>query len=63
MMGIGGGTRGRAGDDIVRVPIHRAVGTASAFGAIISVPGTIGAMIAGWHAAHPALFARLRPIF
>jgi uncharacterized membrane protein YfcA len=31
-------------------PIHRAVGTASAFGAIISVPGTIGAILAGWYA-------------
>jgi uncharacterized membrane protein YfcA len=31
-------------------PIHRAVGTASAFGAIISIPGTIGAIIAGWGA-------------
>ena len=33
------------------MPIHRAVGTASAFGAIISVPGAIGAVIAGWGVA------------
>ncbi len=51
-MGIGGGTVGVPGMTLFGVPIHRAVGTASAFGAIISIPGTIGAMIAGWHAAH-----------
>jgi uncharacterized membrane protein YfcA len=34
------------------VPIHRAVGTASAFGVIISIPGTIGAIASGWNAAH-----------
>ena len=30
------------------VPIHRAVATASGFGLIISVPGTIGFIAAGW---------------
>lgn len=50
MMGIGGGTVGVPIMSLCSVPIHRAVGTASAFGAIISVPGTIGAIIAGWHA-------------
>jgi uncharacterized membrane protein YfcA len=52
MMGIGGGTVGVPAMTLCGVPIHRAVGTASAFGAIISVPGTIGAIIAGWHASH-----------
>jgi uncharacterized membrane protein YfcA len=52
MMGIGGGTVGVPAMTLFGVPIHRAVGTASAFGTIISIPGTIGAMIAGWHAAH-----------
>ncbi len=33
------------------MPIHRAVATASAFGGIISIPGTIGAIIAGWNVA------------
>ena len=50
MMGIGGGTVGVPAMTLFGVPIHRAVGTASAFGAIISIPGTIGAIIAGWGA-------------
>jgi uncharacterized membrane protein YfcA len=52
MMGIGGGTVGVPAMTLCGVPIHRAVGTASAFGIIISIPGTIGAVIAGWHAQH-----------
>jgi uncharacterized membrane protein YfcA len=52
MMGIGGGTIGVPSMTLFGYPIHRAVGTASAFGAIIAVPGTIGAIIAGWHANH-----------
>lgn len=51
MMGIGGGTVGVPTMTLCGVPIHRAVGTASAFGALISVPGTIGSVISGWHAA------------
>lgn len=50
MMGIGGGTVGVPVLTLFGYPIHRAVGTASAFGAIISIPGTIGAILAGWHA-------------
>ncbi len=50
MMGIGGGTVGVPVMTLFGVPIHRAVGTASAFGVIISIPGTFGAMAAGWHA-------------
>jgi uncharacterized membrane protein YfcA len=52
MMGIGGGTVGVPAMTLCGVPIHRAVGTASAFGAIISIPGTIGSVITGWHATH-----------
>jgi uncharacterized membrane protein YfcA len=52
MMGIGGGTVGVPTMTLFGVPIHRAVGTAAAFGAIISIPGTLGAIIAGWHAPH-----------
>ena len=48
MMGIGGGMLGVPTQTLSGVPIHRAVGTAAAFGAIISVPGAIGAAIAGW---------------
>ncbi|MFL6691131.1 MAG: sulfite exporter TauE/SafE family protein [Alphaproteobacteria bacterium] len=50
MMGIGGGTVGVPTMTLCGFPIHRAVATASAFGAIISVPGTIGAILAGWYA-------------
>ncbi|MGH6870152.1 MAG: sulfite exporter TauE/SafE family protein [Rhizomicrobium sp.] len=50
MMGIGGGTVGVPAMTLCGMPIHRAVGTASAFGVIISIPGTLGAVIGGWHA-------------
>jgi uncharacterized membrane protein YfcA len=51
MMGIGGGTLGVSIMTLCGIPIHRAVGTAAAFGAIISIPGTIGSIITGWGAA------------
>ncbi len=51
MMGIGGGTVGVPAMTLCGFPIHRAVGTASAFGTIIAVPGAIAAVIAGWGAA------------
>jgi len=50
MMGIGGGTVGVPAMTLCGVPIHRAVGTAAAFGTIISIPGTIGSIISGWGA-------------
>lgn len=50
MMGIGGGTVGVPTMVLWGYPIHRAVGTASAFGVIISIPGTVGAALAGWTA-------------
>jgi len=50
MMGIGGGTVGVPTMTLFGVPIHRAVGTASAFGVIISIPGTLGSILAGWGA-------------
>lgn len=49
MMGIGGGTVGVPTLTLCGVPIHRAVGTASAFGIIISIPGAIGMIMNGWH--------------
>lgn len=49
MMGIGGGTVGVPAMALFGMPIHRAVATASAFGAIISIPGTIGSIVAGWN--------------
>jgi uncharacterized membrane protein YfcA len=51
MMGIGGGTVGVPAMTLCGVPIHRAVGTAAAFGAIISIPGTVGSIVSGWGAA------------
>ncbi|HEY2068798.1 MAG TPA: sulfite exporter TauE/SafE family protein [Rhizomicrobium sp.] len=50
MMGIGGGTVGVPAMTLCGVPIHRAVGTASAFGVLISIPGTIGMIANGWTA-------------
>ena len=50
MMGIGGGTVGVPAMTLCGVPIHRAVGTAAAFGFLISIPGTIGSIIGGWGA-------------
>lgn len=47
MMGIGGGTLSVATLTLFNQPIHRAVGTAALFGLAISLPGTIGFMIAG----------------
>ncbi len=50
LMGVGGGTVGAPAMTLCGVPVRRAVGTASVFGVVISIPGTIGAVIAGWHA-------------
>lgn len=47
MMGIGGGTLSVPIMTLLNEPIHRAVGTASLFGLIISVPATVGFVIAG----------------
>lgn len=48
MMGIGGGTFSVMTLTMFNRPIHRAVGTASLLGLVISLPGTIGFIIAGW---------------
>jgi uncharacterized membrane protein YfcA len=48
LMGIGGGTLGVPLMAAFSVPIHRAVGTASAFGLTISIPAVIGFVISGW---------------
>jgi uncharacterized membrane protein YfcA len=47
MMGIGGGTLTVPTLAAFGYPVHRAVGTAAAVGAIIAIPGTIGFVIAG----------------
>lgn len=48
LMGIGGGTLGVPAMTLFNVPVHRAVGTCSAIGLIIGVPGAIGYVISGW---------------
>lgn len=48
MMGIGGGTFSVMTLTLFNVPIHRAVGTAALLGLVISLPGTVGLIIAGW---------------
>jgi uncharacterized membrane protein YfcA len=51
MMGIGGGTLGVPVLTLFGFPIHRAVGSASALGLIIAVPGSIAFILNGWGAA------------
>lgn len=48
LMGIGGGTFSVPALTLYSVPVHRAVGTAAAFGFIIAVPATLGFIFAGW---------------
>lgn len=50
LMGIGGGTVGVPILTLYNTPIHRAVGTATGFGLIIAVPGTLAMMANGWGA-------------
>ena len=47
VMGIGGGTLGVPILSAFSTPIHRAVGTASALGLIIGIPGSVGFLVAG----------------
>ena len=49
MMGIGGGTLSVPILTLLNHPIHRAVGTASLFGLLISAPATIGFIVTGWN--------------
>ncbi|MBI2233698.1 MAG: sulfite exporter TauE/SafE family protein, partial [Micavibrio aeruginosavorus] len=48
LMGIGGATISVPYMTLYRVPIHQAVGTASALGLIISVPAAFGFILIGW---------------
>ncbi len=50
LMGIGGGTLGVPVLHLYNIPIHRAVGTATGFGLIISIPGALAMMANGWGA-------------
>ncbi|MEP4052445.1 MAG: sulfite exporter TauE/SafE family protein [Litorimonas sp.] len=51
LMGIGGGSLSVPLLTLCGVPIHRAIGTAAAFGLFIAVPATIGFVISGWGVA------------
>ncbi len=46
IMGIGSGTIAVPTMTLLGAPIHRAVGTAALFGALVSIPGTIGYLFA-----------------
>jgi uncharacterized membrane protein YfcA len=48
LVGIGGGAVAVPLLSFLGVPIRQAVGTSSAFGMIIAIPGTIGFIISGW---------------
>ncbi len=52
MMGIGGGTLSVPILSAFNYPIRRAVGTASAIGLLIALPGTIGFIVSGMDAAN-----------
>jgi uncharacterized protein len=55
-MGIGGGLVANVVLSLYRFPIHSAVATASGVGVIVSIPGAIGYMMAGWgHRGLPPL--------
>lgn len=47
LMGIGGGTLSVPALTLFSYPVHRAVGTASAFGLVIAIPAVIGFIFAG----------------
>ncbi|MBI3419007.1 MAG: sulfite exporter TauE/SafE family protein [Proteobacteria bacterium] len=49
LVGIGGGAITVPVMTLCGVPMQRAVGTSSAFGAVIAVPGTIGFILSGWN--------------
>lgn len=48
LMGIGGGTLSVPILTLFSVPVHRAVGTASAFGLFIAIPAVLGFIASGW---------------
>ena len=48
LMGIGGGVMNNTFMTLYNRPIHQAVATSSGVGVLISIPGTIGYMAAGW---------------
>lgn len=57
LMGIGGGTLSVPILSAFSFPVHRAVGTASAFGLVIAVPAVFGFVWAGWGVAERPPFS------
>ncbi len=57
MMGIGGGTFSVPALTLFGTPMHRAVGTASGFGLVISIPAAAGFAIGGWNMPGLAAFS------
>ncbi|MCM2502260.1 sulfite exporter TauE/SafE family protein [Aureimonas altamirensis] len=64
LMGIGGGQLSSLFMTFYSRPIHQAVATSSGLGVIISIPGTIGYIYAGWPAAaqYPGVAALQPPL-
>src|SRR5690606_9994065 len=52
LMSIGGGAYMAMFMMFYGRPIHQAVGTSAGFGPLVSIPGAIGFMIAGWGASN-----------
>lgn len=52
LMSIGGGAYITTMMTLYGRPIHQAIGTSSGFGPLISVPGAIGLVLAGWGASN-----------
>ncbi|WP_050423793.1 sulfite exporter TauE/SafE family protein [Bradyrhizobium tropiciagri] len=53
LMGIGGGLVANVVLSLYRFPIHAAIATASGVGLFVSIPSTLGYVVAGWN--HPDL--------
>lgn len=52
LMGIGGATLNVPFLTLHGVPIHKAIGSSSAMGPLIAIPGTIGFIVVGWHVSN-----------
>lgn len=57
LMGIGGGVLNNTFMTLYGRPIHQAVATSSGTGVLISIPGLVGAVWAGWGASGLPLFS------
>jgi uncharacterized membrane protein YfcA len=64
LMGIGGGQLSNLFMTFYGRPIHQAIATSSGLGVLISIPGTIGYIYAGWPQAalHPGVAALQPPL-